>query len=57
MRIVIDMNLTPEWVGMIAQIGFEAVHWAQAGDPTAPDEDQGASTAAPRSRDRAPAIL
>ncbi|MCP4589845.1 MAG: hypothetical protein GY842_03805 [bacterium] len=39
MKLVIDMNLTPDWVGVIAQIGFEAVHWAQVGDPKAPDEE------------------
>ena len=39
MRIVIDMNLTPLWVEVFAQHGFEAVHWQQVGNPRAPDHE------------------
>jgi predicted nuclease of predicted toxin-antitoxin system len=29
MRILLDMNLSPTWVGFLMQEGFEAVHWAR----------------------------
>jgi len=37
MRIVIDMNLSPDWCATLAAAGHEAVHWSQVGDPRAPD--------------------
>jgi predicted nuclease of predicted toxin-antitoxin system len=39
MKLLIDMNLSPEGVTMLKQKGFEAIHWSAVGDPTAPDED------------------
>ncbi len=39
MKILLDMNLSPTWVGFLAQEGFEAVHWASVGSPTANDAD------------------
>jgi predicted nuclease of predicted toxin-antitoxin system len=37
MRLVVDMNLPPRWVGFLAANGIEAVHWSQVGDPRATD--------------------
>jgi predicted nuclease of predicted toxin-antitoxin system len=37
-KVVVDMNLSPEWVGFLEREGFEAVHWANLGDPRASDE-------------------
>jgi predicted nuclease of predicted toxin-antitoxin system len=37
MRILLDMNLSPSWVGFLQQEGFEAVHWSAVGDPRASD--------------------
>jgi predicted nuclease of predicted toxin-antitoxin system len=37
MKILLDMNLSPQWVGFLRQEGFEAVHWSSLGDVTAPD--------------------
>lgn len=37
MRIVVDMNLTPQWVAIFAQHGWDAIHWSQIGAPNAPD--------------------
>jgi predicted nuclease of predicted toxin-antitoxin system len=37
MRLLIDMNLSPRWVGFFAGSGFEAVHWSSLGDPSAAD--------------------
>jgi predicted nuclease of predicted toxin-antitoxin system len=39
MRILLDMNLSPTWVGFLVQEGFEAVHWASVGSPAASDAD------------------
>jgi predicted nuclease of predicted toxin-antitoxin system len=36
-RIVVDMNLSPEWIPMLAQAGWPAVHWSAVGDPNADD--------------------
>ena len=37
MKIVVDMNLSPIWVGFLTYEGFDAVHWSQIGDPRAED--------------------
>jgi len=39
MKILVDMNLAPEWVGFLAAHGFEAVHWSKVGNPRAPDSE------------------
>jgi len=39
MRILLDMNLSPTWVGFLEQEGFEAVHCASVGAPAASDAD------------------
>ena len=35
--LVIDMNLSPEWVTELAAHGWSAVHWSTVGGPTAED--------------------
>lgn len=37
LSIVIDMNLSPDWVPLLAARGWPAIHWSSAGDPRAPD--------------------
>lgn len=37
MKIVIDMNLSPAWVGVFVAEGWEAVHWSSIGQARAPD--------------------
>lgn len=37
MKILIDMNLSPEWVAAFKAKGFDAVHWASVGDARAED--------------------
>jgi predicted nuclease of predicted toxin-antitoxin system len=39
MRLLIDMNLSPEWVEVLGEKGFEALHWSQVGMPNAPDRE------------------
>ncbi len=37
MKILIDMNLSPSWVELLTNEGFQAMHWSQVGDPRASD--------------------
>lgn len=37
MKILVDMNLSPLWVGFLADRGYESVHWSEIGKPSAPD--------------------
>src|SRR5258708_619475 len=37
MKIVIDMNLSPEWCNVLSKHGWEACHWSEVGDPRAID--------------------
>jgi predicted nuclease of predicted toxin-antitoxin system len=36
-KVLLDMNLSPLWVGFLANEGIEAVHWVSVGDPRATD--------------------
>ncbi len=36
-QLVIDMNLSVEWVAELAAHGWSAVHWSTVGDPRAED--------------------
>jgi len=38
MKILIDMNLSPQWIEEFRRQGWHSVHWATVGDPRAPDE-------------------
>jgi predicted nuclease of predicted toxin-antitoxin system len=38
-KILLDMNLSPEWVPFLASAGFDAVHWSTVGDPRASDSE------------------
>lgn len=37
MKILIDMNLSPDWCQALSQLGIESIHWSTVGEPTAPD--------------------
>jgi predicted nuclease of predicted toxin-antitoxin system len=37
MKILVDMNLSPRWVGFLASAGLDAVHWSQIGAADALD--------------------
>lgn len=39
MNVLIDMNLSPLWVAVLNQAGFEAIHWSAIGRPDAPDSE------------------
>jgi predicted nuclease of predicted toxin-antitoxin system len=37
MKILVDMNLSPEWIPTLNNAGFEAIHWSGVGSPKAQD--------------------
>jgi predicted nuclease of predicted toxin-antitoxin system len=39
MRIVIDMNLSPQWSTFLASHAIDAIHWSDVGAIDAPDEE------------------
>jgi predicted nuclease of predicted toxin-antitoxin system len=39
MRIVVDMNLSPQWIPQSRAAGHDAEHWSQIGSPRAPDTE------------------
>ncbi len=39
MRIVIDMNLSPEWEATLREAGHCVMHWSRIGPPGAADEE------------------
>ncbi len=38
MKILIDMNLSPDWVPVLRRHGWAALHWSTVGDPRASDQ-------------------
>ncbi|SRR6266511_3369179 len=38
MKLLIDMNLSPDWIEVFAQQGWPAHHWSTVGDPRATDQ-------------------
>jgi predicted nuclease of predicted toxin-antitoxin system len=39
MKILVDMNLSPEWVSVLNGQGWKAIHWSRIGNPGAPDQE------------------
>jgi predicted nuclease of predicted toxin-antitoxin system len=39
MKLLIDMNLSPEWVRVLGEKGFDAIHWSKIGMPIASDHE------------------
>jgi predicted nuclease of predicted toxin-antitoxin system len=39
LKIIVDMNLSPDWVATLRNAGFEAIHWSNIGLAFAPDEE------------------
>lgn len=37
MRLLVDMNLSPAWIPVLAAAGHDAVHWRSIGAANAPD--------------------
>ena len=39
LQFLVDMNLSPQWVSVLQNHGWQAVHWSSIGDPGASDKD------------------
>ena len=39
MKLLVDMNLSPRWIGLLQDAGWEAVHWSAVGKVSAPDSE------------------
>ena len=39
MKIVIDMNLFPQWVEVLMLESHDCIHWSEIGPPNAPDRE------------------
>jgi predicted nuclease of predicted toxin-antitoxin system len=39
LAILVDMNLSPDWVPFLQQHGYAAAHWSAVGDPRALDPE------------------
>ena len=39
MNILIDMNLSPQWVAVLVEAGHRAIHWSKAGATHATDHE------------------
>lgn len=39
MKLLVDMNLSPRWVKMLADVGVDAAHWSALGAMNAPDSE------------------
>ena len=39
LKLLIDMNLSPEWVQVLRKHGWRALHWSSVGAPGASDEE------------------
>lgn len=37
MKILIDMNFSPQWSEVLRKYGWEVLHWSEVGDPKAKD--------------------
>ncbi len=37
MKLLVDMNLSPRWVNLLADAGIEAAHWSMLGARNAPE--------------------
>lgn len=39
MKVLVDMNLSPRWVGLLNGLGMQAAHWSTVGKANAPDTE------------------
>jgi predicted nuclease of predicted toxin-antitoxin system len=39
MKLLVDMNLSPRWVGLLEDAGIKAAHWSTLGEKNAPDTE------------------
>jgi predicted nuclease of predicted toxin-antitoxin system len=39
MKLLVDMNLSPRWITLLRDAGWESTHWSQVGHATARDSE------------------
>jgi len=39
MKLLVDMNLSPRWAGLLNTSGFQSIHWSAVGPFNAPDSE------------------
>ena len=39
MKLIVDMNLSPRWIGVLAEAGIKAAHWSSLVAKSAPDPE------------------
>jgi predicted nuclease of predicted toxin-antitoxin system len=39
MKLLVDMNLSPRWVGLLAEVGLESIHWSTVGKANTRDTE------------------
>ena len=39
MKLLVDMNLSPQWVAFLRDAGWESAHWSRVGRPDATDQE------------------
>ena len=39
MKLLVDMNLSPRWIGVLTDAGIEATHWSTLGANNSPDSE------------------
>lgn len=39
LKLLLDMNLSPDWILFLQEHGWEAVHWSSVGNPQALDDE------------------
>ena len=39
MKLLVDMNLSPRWIAVLEESGFEALHWSTVGQSNAHDSE------------------
>jgi predicted nuclease of predicted toxin-antitoxin system len=39
MKLLVDMNLSPRWIGVLTDAGIEAAHWSSLGASNSPDSE------------------
>jgi predicted nuclease of predicted toxin-antitoxin system len=39
MKLLVDMNLSPRWIALLTNSGFEALHWSTVGQANARDTE------------------
>jgi predicted nuclease of predicted toxin-antitoxin system len=39
MKLLVDMNISPRWIGLLKNAGWEALHWSMVGRVNAPDAE------------------